>query len=371
MSDIVTQLGVKITNNTNTAFVTAADALKVDGSAVTQPVSGTVTADAGAGTFTTSDTATRVDDAAFTVATDRVMAIGALADETTPDSVNEGDIGIPRMTLTRLLKTKLIGDSGGTDVPISVDGSGNVQVDVVSGGGGAIVDGDAFTVDTSAIISIGGVFDDTLAVATSGDSVGLRSTGYRALHTNLRDNSGVEVGTAGAPLRTDPTGTTTQPVSGTVTANAGTGTFNVAGTGTAGSPGTAVLTVQGISGGTPLPVEATFGEVTTDVISYYDTVSSVANAATGTITYTVSVGKTFMLKQIIASSSGAPCKVTVDYGGGPTTVFVGFYASSSPFLSVDFAQPIPIAASTAVNVKIQNNAGSSQDVYGFIGGVEI
>lgn len=37
----------------------------------------------------------------------------------------------------------------------------------------------------------------------------------------------VEYGTAGDPIRIDPTGTTTQPVSGTVTANAGTGTFNV------------------------------------------------------------------------------------------------------------------------------------------------
>lgn len=39
----------------------------------------------------------------------------------------------------------------------------------------------------------------------------------------IRDGStGAEKGTAGAPIRTDPTGSTTQPVSGTVTANAGT-----------------------------------------------------------------------------------------------------------------------------------------------------
>jgi hypothetical protein len=41
----------------------------------------------------------------------------------------------------------------------------------------------------------------------------------------------VQGGTATNPIRTDPTGTTTQPVSGTVTANAGTGTFTVAGSG--------------------------------------------------------------------------------------------------------------------------------------------
>lgn len=41
------------------------------------------------------------DDAAFTVATSKVNAIGLLADQASTDSVNEGDIGIPRMTLTR------------------------------------------------------------------------------------------------------------------------------------------------------------------------------------------------------------------------------------------------------------------------------
>ena len=49
----------------------------------------------------------------------------------------------------------------------------------------------------------------------------------------------VEFGTATDPVRTDPTGTTTQPVSGTVTANAGTGNFNTVGTKTnnGGAPG--------------------------------------------------------------------------------------------------------------------------------------
>jgi hypothetical protein len=42
-----------------------------------------------------------VDDAAFGVATDRVQASGYLADEVTPDSVDEGDIGLARMTLDR------------------------------------------------------------------------------------------------------------------------------------------------------------------------------------------------------------------------------------------------------------------------------
>jgi len=42
-----------------------------------------------------------VDDSAFVIGTDRVNAQGFLADETATDSVDEGDIGLARMTLDR------------------------------------------------------------------------------------------------------------------------------------------------------------------------------------------------------------------------------------------------------------------------------
>lgn len=44
------------------------------------------------------------DDAAFTPATSKVLPIGFFADESTPDSVNEGDIGAARMTLDRHIR---------------------------------------------------------------------------------------------------------------------------------------------------------------------------------------------------------------------------------------------------------------------------
>ncbi len=53
------------------------------------------------GALWTRDTATQVDDAAFTPATGRVMPVGYLADETATDSVDEGDAGVARMTLDR------------------------------------------------------------------------------------------------------------------------------------------------------------------------------------------------------------------------------------------------------------------------------
>jgi len=53
---------------------------------------------------------THADDAAFAVATDAVVAIGALADQTSPDSVDEGDIGALRMTLARMLEVVSVAD---------------------------------------------------------------------------------------------------------------------------------------------------------------------------------------------------------------------------------------------------------------------
>jgi hypothetical protein len=126
--------------------VTSMTPLLVNGSGVTQPVSGTVTANLAAGTNNIGDVdvltlpalpagnnnigdvdvaslpalaagnnnigdvdvatlpgslAGIADDAAFTVATSVVLPVGYLADQASTDSVNEGDIGAARMTLDR------------------------------------------------------------------------------------------------------------------------------------------------------------------------------------------------------------------------------------------------------------------------------
>ena len=67
------------------------------------------------------------------------------------------------------------------------------------------------------------------------------------------------------------------------------------------------------------------------------------------------------VKGVIASSSGAPCKVIVD---GPSSTYgVGFYSAAMPYLAMNFVQPPIATAGTVVSIKIQNNAGSAQDVY--------
>lgn len=57
------------------------------------------------GTVTTAESQVIADDAAFTIGTSKVLAGGFLADETSTDSVDEGDVGAARMTLDRKLRT--------------------------------------------------------------------------------------------------------------------------------------------------------------------------------------------------------------------------------------------------------------------------
>jgi hypothetical protein len=156
----------------------------------------------------------------------------------------------------------------------------------------------------------------------------------------------------------------TQAVSGTVTA-APSGTYTMTGAGTAGTAAAGVVSIQGINNAFPLNVSVL---TQTGIVVRHNSASNVANASTGTISYTVTAGKTFYLKGIIASSSGAPCKVIVDSNAG--VLGVGFYASSSPYLAMDFAQAPALSAGDVVNVKIMNNAGSAQDVYATIMGEE-
>lgn len=69
----------------------------------------------------------KVDDAAFTPAVDEVMPIGALFDDVSPDSVNEGDVGIPRMSANRNAYVT-VRDAAGNERGLNIDASGAAAV---------------------------------------------------------------------------------------------------------------------------------------------------------------------------------------------------------------------------------------------------
>lgn len=163
--------------------------------------------------------ATHADDAAFT-AGDAVVGIGGLADETATDSVDEGDVGMARITLDRRLITA--GDkkddsafTPGTDyvTPIAAlaDESATDSVDEGDVGAvrmtldrrlitaGAHLDDSAFGIGTGYVVGLGALVDDTSTDQADEGDIGLpRMTPNRELRT-----------TAGTGTPTDKSGAIT------------------------------------------------------------------------------------------------------------------------------------------------------------------
>jgi hypothetical protein len=108
---------------------------------------------------------THTDDSAFTVGADIVSANGFLADETAPDSVDEGDVGIPRMTLDRKVLTRVV---GATDANrLDIDGSGHAQVDLAAVSVTAV----PVSADSSANSELNPIYVKTTNTAVSGSEV--------------------------------------------------------------------------------------------------------------------------------------------------------------------------------------------------------
>jgi fibronectin-binding autotransporter adhesin len=183
------------TGKTDPLSLTTAGALRTDSSATTQPVSGTVTANAGTGTFNTQDA----------------------ADQT---------IGAAVSTKAIMVGTK---DNSGNVQFLTLDASGNLKV---TGGGG----GTQYTDETA---ETAGAFTITVAGMYNGTQVrGLRADSSDNLKVNLQTaipagtnvighviaDSGSTTAVTGNVTVVQPTGTNLHAVvdSGTVTANIGT-----------------------------------------------------------------------------------------------------------------------------------------------------
>lgn len=112
-------------------------------------------------------------------------------------------------------------DTDGDYAPVQVNAAGELRVTTAGGGGTsgtAQPDKSTFTEGSSLFTPVGGVFNESIiADPTEDQSAAARITAKRAIHINPRNTAGTEIGTASDPIRIDPTGSTTQPVSGTVT----------------------------------------------------------------------------------------------------------------------------------------------------------
>lgn len=320
-----------ISQGGNAATVTASNALKIDGSAVTQPVSGTVTANAGTGNFTViqstasnlraqlaseSTTGAAIPSTAVMVggsdganlrsifldSSGRQIIIGAAAngaavagnpvliagsDGTNARSIRTATDGTVRVdptgTTTQPVSGTVSAAQSGTWNITNISGTVSLptgaateaslikltlaQGSTTSGQTGALILGavttaaPSYTTGQSSPLSLDttGALRITGSISASNPSVGSNNAAIPTSSTQIGGSDGtnlqaarvfdgdtgggtqfilgvglrkaasggtVEAGTSTDPLRTDPTGTTTQPVSGTVTANQG-GTWTV------------------------------------------------------------------------------------------------------------------------------------------------
>lgn len=95
----------------------------------------------------------------------------------------------------------------------SVSSDRALKVDVIQTVGVTLpADEAGFTAGTTKVSAIAAVFNDSLGDPSSGQLGGLRMTQKRGLHVVLRAEAGTEIGSSSAPIRTDPTGSTKQPV---------------------------------------------------------------------------------------------------------------------------------------------------------------
>lgn len=133
-----------ISQGGNSATVTASNALKVDGSAVTQPISGTITANIGTtgglaldATLTGGTQTTRITDGTNTatvkaastaaVATDKALVVAVSPNNTI--TTTNASIGINNTTVPT--SSTLVGGSDGYNLrPLSVDAEGHLRIDI-------------------------------------------------------------------------------------------------------------------------------------------------------------------------------------------------------------------------------------------------
>jgi hypothetical protein len=172
-----------------------------------------------------------------------LASVGTIATSITPgtsaahlgkaeDAVaGSGDTGVAMLALREDTPTSTA--ANGDYIVPKTDDTGTLYVNCRSGcggsGGTSIADDATFTIATTTVTPIGGLFDDVSSDSVNENDAGaVRMSANRYLYTAIRDGeTGAERGagvTAGNALKVDGSATT-QPVSGTVTANAGSGTF--------------------------------------------------------------------------------------------------------------------------------------------------
>jgi hypothetical protein len=306
--------------------ITGMTAVKVDGSAVTQPVSGTVGV---SGTVAVS-------------AASLPLPSGAATDASVTETHGSKAPG------TAASKSELGGGVYNSSGVTLTDGQ---QAALQLGSSGALkIDGSGFTQPVSA---------SSLPLPTGAATAANQSTANSSL-SSIDSKVPVNLTVSSTRLLVDGSGVT-QPVSGTVTANAGSGTFAVSAAslplpsgaatsakqpalGTAGTASSDVITVQGIASMTALKVD---GSAVTQPVS--------------AASLPLPSGAATAAKQPALGTAGTPSSdvITVQGATSMTALKVDGSAVTQPVSAASL--PLPSGAATSANQTTANTSLSSID----------
>jgi len=240
---------------------------------------------------------------------------------------------------------KVIAGWDGTNVKaIATDSSGNVNANIATAlpaGNNNIGDVDVASIIPGTGATNLGKAED--AAHASGD-VGVMALAVR------QDAAGALAGTSGdyAPIQVDAIGNVKMALMDAAGAPYGTGTN---------------------------PFTVTVSETAGDPVHSYDTQAALAGGGNDNHDYTVTAGKTLLVKQILASGSGK-MKIEIQEedtaGGGTfTTKAVLFNSTANPNMYFMPVQPLEVEAGKIIRVIRTNRDNQAQDVYSTIIGVEV
>jgi hypothetical protein len=296
-------------------------------------------------------TSTFSDNAAFSAGSTAVNNISAVFNDSIA-ALTSGNAGAVRSTSDRMLYVN-VGKLGGTALSgANVVDSGNTafRVNCVVGcsATAGFTDNSAFTAGTTTETSVGGVYNDGLSTLSSGNGAAARITASRALHVNLRNSSGTEIGTSSNPVRIDPVGTTTQPVSWSGQSVSLTGTLPAF----ASTPAVNVSQLAGTTLGAPSAYGTSPGAVNVPGVNAY--VTNSPNVALNSGSNTIgSVKVTDGTNTVVVD----PCK-------GQTKNFVSINQTANTQLAAGTASKkiyicsIHVVVAAATNVALVEGTGS-------------
>jgi hypothetical protein len=324
-----------ISQGGNSAIVSAGGALTVDGSAVTQPISGTITANIGtSGSLALDATLAKltVSQGAAT-GTNTQALVGAVATSAAP-TYTTGTINPLSLTTSGLLRVDGSGVTQPVSGTVSITANSSVNLNQVAGttvatGNGVVGTG----VQRVAIASNNTAFPvnavqsgtwtvqpgntaNTTAWLVTDSSNGTVTPGAVATRSSLigaQFNSTLPTLTTGqqAALQSDSSG---RLLIGALPTGSNT-IGAVTGTGVSGSPAGGVLTIQGVSGATPVPVTGTLSSSATELATFFGvapgvspgnnkSMLSIVNTTGSTVT--IKIQEIYLINVQTSGVSGVP-----------------------------------------------------------------